>query len=50
MLYSLARKIRTDRVLKEIGSINSDTKIIDIGCGRDLYLLKRLGFPSMEEK
>ena len=46
MLYNLARKIRTDKALKEIVPIDSNTRILDIGCGRDLYLLRRLGFPS----
>ena len=46
MLYNLARKIRTDKALKEIKPFDNKKFILDIGCGRDLYLLKRLGFPS----
>ena len=46
MFYNLARKIRTDKALKEIQPIDADTSILDIGCGCDLYLLKRLGYPE----
>jgi SAM-dependent methyltransferase len=46
MFYNLARKIRTDKVLKEISPIDADTPILDIGCGCDMYLLKRLVYPS----
>ena len=46
MFYNLARKIRTDRVLEELRYVNANTYVLDIGCGRDMYLLKQLGFPK----
>ena len=45
MFYNLARKIRTDKVLKEMQLVNDNAHIMDIGCGRDRYLLRQLGFP-----
>ena len=46
MFYNLARKIRTDRVIKEIQPTNFNTSILDVGCGRDMYLLERLNYPE----
>jgi 2-polyprenyl-3-methyl-5-hydroxy-6-metoxy-1,4-benzoquinol methylase len=44
MFYNLARKIRTDRVLEEMQYVCPDTRILDIGCGRDMYLFGQLDF------